>query len=72
MDRDKDAQICRLRSKLELALAQRDNFARNYHQLARIPHQEQHEIMVDCDAEISKLGGENVYTGSIGSKSEKF
>lgn len=45
-----------LQAKLEKAIEQRDRFARNYHRVARIPHQECRENLRDCDHEIESAG----------------
>lgn len=48
-------EVRKLRVKLEIAIQQRDGFARNYHDVTRVPFQERHEIIEDCNAEIERI-----------------
>lgn len=56
MERVLNERIRILNSKLEKAIEQRDGFAKNYHEVSKVPYQERHEIMRDCDEEISAAG----------------
>jgi hypothetical protein len=44
-----------LKAQLEIALKQRDGFAKNYHSVCKIPFQERREILSECDAEIEQV-----------------
>lgn len=45
-----------LSERLDAAIEQRDGFARCFHDVTRVPHQERHEIIRDCDREIERIG----------------
>ena len=45
-----------LQARLDKAVEQRDRFAKNYHEVTRVPHQERHEIINECDSEIDRAG----------------
>lgn len=44
-----------LQAQLELAIQQRNGFAKNYHEVCKIPFQERYEVIQDCDQEIEEL-----------------
>lgn len=46
-------RIRMLSAKLEVAIKQRDGFAKNYHEVCKVPYQERREIMEECDGEIN-------------------
>lgn len=45
-----------LQAKFDVVLEQRNGFARNYHEVCKIPFQERREILEDCDTEIERAG----------------
>ena len=45
-----------LQARLTKATEQRDRFAKNYHEVTKVPHQERYEIINDCDFEIEWAG----------------
>lgn len=61
-DRVYEERIKILQLKLDKAIEQRDRFAKNYHEVARIPWQERREIIEDCDSDIERAG--NTYARS--------
>ena len=56
MERVLNERIRILKARLDVATEQRNRFAKNYHEVSKIPHQERREIILDCDAEIERAG----------------
>lgn len=49
-------RVSELNAKLSLAVEQRNSFAKNFHEVSRVPHQERREIIEDCDRELEQVG----------------
>lgn len=54
-DRVLEQRIKILNARLEKAIEQRNRFAKNYHEVSRVPHQERREIIEDCDLELEQI-----------------
>lgn len=55
-DRVFEERIKILNARLAKAVEQRDRFAKNYHEVSRVPYQERREILKDCDLELEQAG----------------
>lgn len=56
MERVLEARVQLLQSRLKLALKQRDEFARKFFNVAKIPHVERAEIIEDHNRDIEQTG----------------